>query len=96
MRRTLAIVLGGALLASAGNASAASYYMSNGTYFITGGPEAPEPVHRVAESADVAFFTPVAGYQRAGYQCVPLIELTKVSGKLSRRQGTACRSLNAR
>jgi len=27
---------------------------------------------------------------------VPLVELTKVNGKLSRRQGTACRSLNAR
>jgi len=95
MRRISVLLIFGALLASAGDASAAYYYMRNGTYFITGNVD-PAPVRRVnAEGADVAFFTPVAGYQRAGYQCVPLVELTKVSGRLSKRQGTACRSLNA-
>lgn len=86
----------GALLLTANSASAAYYYVSNGTYFITGNVE-PTPVHRAAaEGEDMAFFTPVAGFQRAGYQCVPLIEVSKVNGRLTRRQGTACRSLNAR
>jgi hypothetical protein len=96
MRRISALLTFGALLASAGDASAAFYYVSNGTYFITGNVD-PPAVHRVrAEGADVAFFTPVAGYQRTGFQCVPLVEVSKVNGKLSKRQGTACRSLNAR
>ena len=94
-RRIPASLIFGALLASAGDASAAFYYMSNGTYFITGNVD-PPAVHRVrAEGADIAFFTPIAGYQRAGYQCVPLVEVTKVSGRLSKRLGTACRALTA-
>jgi hypothetical protein len=89
-------VAAGALLLTANSASAAYYYISNGTYFITGNTE-PAPVRRAsAEGADVAFFTPVAGFQRAGYQCVPLIEVSKVGGQITRRQGTACRSMNAR
>jgi hypothetical protein len=96
MRRLCAVVIAGALLASAGDASAAYYYISNGTYFITGNVDPPRNVHRTrAEGADVAFFTPVAGYQRAGFQCVPLVEISKVNGKLSKRQGTACRALTA-
>lgn len=94
--KILGAIACGALLLTAHSASAAYYYISNGTYFITGNVT-PPPVRRVnAEGADVAFFTPVAGYQRAGYQCVPLVEVSTINGQMSRKQGTACRSLNAR
>lgn len=97
MRRVSVVLILGALLASASDASAAYYYISNGTYFITGNVSPPPAVQRTrAEGADVAFFTPVAGFQRAGYQCVPLVEVSKVNGQITRRQGTACRSMNAR
>ena len=48
MRRISALLIFGALLASAGNASAAFYYVSNGTYFITGNVD-PPAVHRATE-----------------------------------------------
>jgi hypothetical protein len=94
--KLLGIAVCGALLLSANSASAGYYYISNGTYFISGNDD-PTPVRRAnAEGADVAFFTPVAGFERAGYQCVPLIEVSKLNGQITRRQGTACRSRNAR
>jgi hypothetical protein len=96
MKRFLGFVFCGALMLTASSASAEYYYISNGTYFIAGNMDTP-PLRRVnVQSAEVAFFTPVAGYQRAGYQCVPLIEVSKVNGQMLRKQGTACRSLNAR
>lgn len=71
--------------------------MHNGTYFLTGGPEAPMSVRyaAAAEDANIAFFTPVAGFQRMGYQCVPLVEISKINGRVSKRQGTACRAVTA-
>ncbi len=80
---------------TANSASAAYYYISNGTYFISGNVD--PPVRRAkADGADVAFFTAVAGFQRTGYQCVPLVEVGKVNGQITRKQGTACRAINAR
>jgi hypothetical protein len=95
MRRVCFFGLCGALLLCANSASAAYYYASNGSYFLAGNVT-PVQVRPAAESVDNAFFTPVAGFQRAGFQCVPLIEITRAGGRVSRRQGTACRALNAR
>jgi hypothetical protein len=92
--KLFASLLCSALLLSANSASAAYYFVSNGTYFITGNVGTPASARPArADATDVAFFTPVAGYQRAGYQCVPLVEISKVNGRLSKRPGTACRSL---
>ena len=62
--------------------------------FLTNGSAPPPVATQVAAPQDDAvFFTPVAGYRRVGYQCVPLMEVTNTQSGPVRFEGTVCRSL---
>jgi len=79
-------------VATADCASAAAFRQQS-TFFFTGGYIEASYTRPRARGLGDMFFVPVAGFRRAGYQCIALPELNRVNGRLVRHTGSVCHVL---
>ena len=79
------------VLGSATPAAADYYFHKQGSYFFSGNVIEGHPPAAASPLSERPFFTPVSGYRRDGFECVPLMEIARVKGRVIKTAGTVCR-----